>query len=296
MNGVINLFKPRGMTSHDAVNILRRILKTKKIGHTGTLDPNASGVLPLCIGKGTRIVEYLLDLDKEYIGELTLGIRTDTQDIDGKVISTSDIIVDENKIISTMEKYKGDLSQLPPMYSALKHKGKKLYELAREGKIVEREPRNIKIYDQKILDINDCKSILFYVKCSRGTYIRTLCDDIGTDLGTYGYMSYLIRTGVGEFKINDSYSIEYIKSLDVSDIEKILTPIDKALGHLDKFIVEDNLYHKLINGNVLKLNLHNMEKVNKNFRIYCNNEFIGIGRIIPNDSHFYLKMDKVLVI
>lgn len=147
MNGVINIFKPKGMTSHDAVSALRKILKIKKIGHIGTLDPNAAGVLPLCIGKATRIVEYLVDLDKEYIGELTLGIRTDTQDMDGKVIYTSDKEVDERQIYSIMEKYKGNLSQLPPMYSALKHKGKKLYELAREGKTVERQARNIKIHD-----------------------------------------------------------------------------------------------------------------------------------------------------
>src|SRR5690606_14335282 len=141
MNGVINLFKPRGMTSHDAVRILRKILNTSKIGHIGTLDPLASGVLPLCIGKATRIVEYLGDLDKEYIAELSLGIRTDTQDVEGKVIASSDKKVDEKLIYSVMEKYKGDLSQIPPMYSALKYKGKKLYELAREGKIIERQAR-----------------------------------------------------------------------------------------------------------------------------------------------------------
>lgn len=293
MNGVINLFKPKGMTSHDAVSILRKILKTKKIGHIGTLDPNASGVLPLCIGKATRIVEYLVDLDKEYIGELTLGIRTDTQDIEGKVIATSGKEVDESLIYSTMEKYKGDLSQLPPMYSALKYKGKKLYELAREGKEVERQARKIKVYDQKILEIKDCKSIIFYVKCSRGTYIRTLCDDIGNDLGTYGYMSYLIRTGVGDFKINDSYSIEYIKKIGKDNIEKILIPMDKALGHLEEFIVEDRFYHKLINGNIIKVNSHDIDKINKSLKIYCNSKFIGIGKLMIKDSNLYLKMDKV---
>ena len=296
MNGVINLFKPRGMTSHDAVSHLRKILKIKKIGHIGTLDPNATGVLPLCIGKATRIVEYLVDLDKEYVGELTLGIRTDTQDMDGKVISTSEKKVDENQIHSIMEKYQGNLSQLPPMYSALKHKGKKLYELAREGKNVERQPRNIKIYDQKIIDIQDCNSIIFYVKCSRGTYIRTLCDDIGMELGTFGYMSYLIRTGVGDFKINDSYSIEYIKKLGKEKFENILIPMDVALGHLDEIVVEEKNYDKLINGNIIKLNSQNGERANKSLRVYCNNKFIGIGKIIMKDSNFYVKMDKVLVI
>lgn len=295
MNGVINLFKPRGMTSHDAVRILRKILNTSKIGHIGTLDPLASGVLPLCIGKATRIVEYLGDLDKEYIAELSLGIRTDTQDVEGKVIASSDKKVDEKLIYSVMEKYKGDLSQIPPMYSALKYKGKKLYELAREGKIIERQARNIKIYDQEILDIQDGKSIVFYVRCSKGTYIRTLCDDIGMDLGTYGYMSYLIRTGVGNFKINDSYSIEYIRKIGMDNIEKILIPMDQALGHLDELIVEDIYYEKLLNGRMIEVRTSYIDKVNKNLRIYCNGKFIGVGRLLNKSSILYLKMDKVLV-
>lgn len=296
MNGVINLFKPRGMTSHDAVNILRKILKTKKIGHTGTLDPNASGVLPLCIGKGTRIAEYLLDSDKEYVGELTLGYRTDTQDIDGKIISSSNKIVNEEDIIGAMSRYTGDLSQLPPMYSALKHKGKKLYELAREGKTVERTPRNIKIYEQKILNIEECRKIIFYTKCSRGTYIRTLCDDIGLDLGTFGYMSYLLRVGVGSFKIENSYSIEYIKTLNSEEISKIIIPMDKALSHLEMFTVPENFYDKLVNGVILEINLIDDSKVDKLLRVYCKDIFIGIGKICNTDSKLHLKMDKVLII
>lgn len=296
MNGVINLFKPRGMTSHDAVGYLRKILKTKKIGHTGTLDPNATGVLPLCIGKATRIAEYLLDSDKEYIGELTLGYRTDTQDIDGKVISSSNKLVREEDIITAMSKYIGDISQLPPMYSALKHKGKKLYELAREGKTIEREPRNITIYEQKILNIDECRKVVFYTRCSRGTYIRTLCDDIGMELGTYGYMSYLLRVGAGNFKIEDSYSIEYIKGLELEEISKIIIPMDKALSHLDEFIVPENLYNKLINGVILQFNSIDENYVDKVLRIYCKGIFIGIGRISNADSKFNLRMDKVLMI
>lgn len=296
MDGVINLFKPRGMTSHDAVKILRKILKTSKIGHIGTLDPNASGVLPLCVGKATKIVEYLGDLEKEYIAELTLGIRTDTQDSEGKVIAFSNKVVDEKFICEIMGKYKGDLAQIPPMYSAIKYNGKKLYELAREGKTIERQPRNIKIYEQKILQILDCKSIIFYVKCSKGTYIRTLCDDIGLDLGTYGYMSYLIRTGVGNFKISDSYSIEYISKLERYNIDKILIPIDKALEHLDVLFVEDRFYKKLINGNMIKVNPQHADKIDKNLRIYCNDKFIGVGKVMKRDLSLYLKMDKVFVI
>lgn len=296
MDGVINLFKPKGMTSHDAVKVIRKILKTNKIGHTGTLDPNASGVLPICIGKATRIVEYLHELDKEYIAELTLGVMTDTQDSEGRVLACSDKVVDEKRIYDVMEKYKGDLIQIPPMYSAIKYKGKKLYELAREGKTIDRQPRNIRIYEQKILNINDCKSIIFYVRCSKGTYIRTLCNDIGLDLGTYGYMSFLIRIGVGNFKISDSYSIEYINTIGKDNVDKILIPIDKALNHLDEFIVEEKFYNKLINGNMIEVKPTNINFLNDNLKIYCKNRFIGIGRLVTKDLSLFLKMDKVLVI
>lgn len=296
MDGVINFFKPKGMTSHDAVSFLRRTLKTKRIGHTGTLDPDASGVLPLCIERGTRIAEYLLDIDKEYIGELTLGIQTDTQDQSGKIISSSDKVVSEEEIIEVMSKYRGNISQLPPMYSALKHNGKKLYELAREGIVVEREPRNITIYDQQILNIEDNKKILFYTSCSKGTYIRTLCDDIGTELGTYGYMSFLLRVGVGNFKIENAYSMEYIESLSPEEIRKIITPMDEALNHFKELIVPENLYSKLVNGVILPIVDNSEYGSNDLFRVYCRDEFIGIGRIIIKDSEQYLKMNKVLII
>ncbi len=297
MNGVINFYKPKGMTSHDAVNLLRKALNTKKIGHTGTLDPNASGVLPLCVGKGTRIAEYLLDIDKEYIGELTLGLRTDTQDQDGKVISFSEKRVNQEDIITAMSKYIGEIRQIPPMYSALKHKGKKLYELAREGIEVERKSRMINIYDQKILNIDDDKKVLFYTKCSRGTYIRTLCDDIGMDLGTYGYMSYLLRVGVGPFKIENSYSIDYIKSLkSIDQISEIMTPMDKALAHFSNIVIEKELYQKLINGVSLPIDPNKGYVLNKLYKVYCNDIFIGIGRPIENNSEIVLKMDKVLII
>ena len=296
MNGVINFYKPKGMTSHDAVNLLRKVLKTKKIGHTGTLDPNASGVLPLCIGKGTRIAEYLLDIDKEYIGELTLGLRTDTQDQDGKIISSSVKRVSQEEIINVMSKYTGQISQIPPMYSALKHKGKKLYELAREGIEIERKPRNIRIYENNILYIDDNRKILFYTRCSRGTYIRTLCDDIGMELGTYGYMSYLLRVGVGPFKIENSYSIDYIKSLNIEEISKIITPMDKALDHFDSIVIEKELYSKLINGVPLLIDYEKGYILNKLHKVYCNDIFIGLGRPTNSNTDIILKMDKVLIV
>ncbi len=296
MNGVINFFKPKGMTSHDAVGFLRRTLKMKRIGHTGTLDPNVSGVLPLCIGKGTRVAEYLLDVDKEYIAELSLGIQTDTQDIDGKVVKISNEIVDESEIRRVMSKYIGEVEQIPPMYSALKHKGKKLYELAREGITIKRDPRKITIYDQKILNIEKNKKVLFYTHCSKGTYIRTLCEDIGNDLGTYAYMSYLIRTGVGGFKIEDSYSMDYISSLDPDEISKIITPMDEALGHIDNLFLDNKVFSQVINGVKISMNDYKTYEVDKLYKVYCRDEFIGMGKILIKDSNKYLKMNKVLIL
>lgn len=296
MDGVINFFKPKGMTSHDAVSFLRRTLKTRRIGHTGTLDPEVSGVLPLCVERGTRIAEYLLDIDKEYIAEITLGTKTDTQDQEGKVVGVSDKIVTEKDILDIMSNYIGEISQVPPMYSALKHKGKKLYELAREGKTVERKPRDIIIYNQEILNIEDNKKILFSTKCSKGTYIRTICEDVGEDLGTYGYMSYLIRVGVGNFKIENAYSMDYISSLKPEEISKIITPMDLALPHFDNLVLPDDLFSKVINGVKITMDFDKKFELEKLYKIYSKDKFIGIGRIILKDSTKYLKMNKVLLI
>ena len=295
MDGVINFFKPRGMTSHDAVYFFRRLLNTKKIGHTGTLDPNATGVLPICIGKGTRVSEYLLGVDKEYIGEITLGFATDTQDGDGRVINSSDKIVNEEEINLSFNNFKGVILQTPPMYSALKINGKKLYELAREGITVDRASREVNIKKIEILNNYNNKEIIFYTKCSRGTYIRTICEDIGNDLGTFGYMSYLIRVGVGTFKIENSYSMEYLKDLSRDSLLNIITPIDKAIGHIDQIEVPESLYKKLINGVPLELGNDYLNKIDNIYRVYSCNQFIGIGKIRQKENNLYLKMDKILI-
>lgn len=299
MKGVININKPEGMTSHDVIRFLRKKLNIKRIGHAGTLDPMATGVLPICIGKATRIAEYLLNLDKEYIGELTLGTQTDTQDSTGKVINRSEKEVDEHTIRNSMSKFIGNIEQTPPMYSALKHKGKKLYELAREGIIIERKSRPITIYSLDVLQIKNNRKIIFKVKCSKGTYIRTLCDDIGLDLGTFGHMSSLKRISTGSFKIEDAYSIEYIESLTAPEIEDILIPMDSALPHIEKLEIEDKYYSRLINGvKVLieKDKYKNIRLIEETiYRIYCKNQFIGIGRIVDENRELFLKMDKVLI-
>ncbi len=294
MNGIINFNKPKGMTSHDAVYYFRRLLKIKKIGHTGTLDPDATGVLPICIGKATRVSEYLLNEDKEYIGQLTLGTETDTQDSSGEVINTSSFSVTEKDIINSFNKYKGKIDQIPPMYSAVRHKGRKLYELAREGIVVERKARQVFIYDLKILNIENNKKITFYTKCSKGTYIRTLCNDIGRDLQTYGHMSDLKRVGVGKFKIDESLSKDYLDTIDIDKIYDLILPIDMALDSLGEVRIDKIFFNKIINGVIIPIESSDLD-MEKSYRVYCDSKFIGVGKIITKDNKKYIKMNKVFI-
>ncbi|NLJ79186.1 MAG: tRNA pseudouridine(55) synthase TruB [Tissierellia bacterium] len=297
MNGILNVFKPKGITSHDVVDIARRIFGIKRIGHTGTLDPNATGVLVLCIGRATRISEYLLDLDKEYVGEIRLGLATDTQDELGKVLSRSSKRVSIDEIYRAFDSFKGKIDQVPPMYSALKHRGKKLYEIARKGGTIERKPREVEIYELKVLNIIEAEKIIFYTRCSKGTYIRTLCDDIGEFLGTYGYMSYLMRTGVGNFQIAESHSLEYLMDLDKRELKKTVHPMDTGLTHLNAIRIDDGFYRRLVNGAIIYLQEQDAKDydINIPLRVYCNGSFIGIGRILEENMKSYLKMDKVLI-
>lgn len=294
MNGIINFYKPKGITSHGAVNFFRGLTGIKRIGHTGTLDPNAEGILPICIGKATRVSEYLLSADKAYMGELTLGEATDTQDKDGKVINTSSKAVSEEDIRNSFSKFKGEIKQIPPMYSALKHKGKKLYDLAREGKTVERTPRNINIYDLEIKEIINNRKMRFYVKCSRGTYVRTLSHDIGEDLGTFAYMSKLTRVEVGPFSMKNSYSKDELEKLGKDELKELLLPIDYALMQFEEINMPSAFYKNLKNGMKIKVE-KNQYNLNKLYRVYSNNVFIGLGEIIEKDGIHLLKMNKVFV-
>ena len=215
INGIININKPAGMTSHDVVYRLRKLFGIKKIGHTGTLDPDATGVLPMCIGKATRTSDMLTATDKRYTAEVTLGAATDTQDSSGKVIKSADVKdfgITEAKILDTLNEFVGEISQTPPMYSAIKVNGKKLYELAREGKEVERKPRIVTVYSIEPLGFDlENNKFTIDVSCSKGTYIRTLCNDIGEKLGCFAHMSSLKRTASGRFTIDDSYTLEEVE-------------------------------------------------------------------------------------
>ena len=210
MDGIIIIDKEPGFTSHDVVAKLRGICGQKKIGHTGTLDPAATGVLPVCLGSGTRLCDMLTDTDKEYVAELLLGVETDTQDTTGRVLATREVNVSREELRAAVFSFAGDYGQVPPMYSALKVNGKKLYELAREGKEVERKARQVKIHEIEILDCS-LPVVKLRVACSKGTYIRTLCADIGARLGCGGTMQSLRRTAAGRFRLEDAVTLERVQ-------------------------------------------------------------------------------------
>ena len=297
MIGIINVFKPKEMTSHDIVNIIRKKFDIKRVGHTGTLDPDVTGVLPICIGRATRVSEYILNGDKVYIGELTLGYKTDTQDYSGSILASSNEKVSKEEIIKVFKSFIGTIEQIPPMYSAVRYKGIRLHQLAREQIEVKRDPRIIEIYDLNILDINENNNkILFEVKCSKGTYIRTLCNDIGEKLGNYGYLSFLMRTEVENFKLNNALGIETIREMPIEKLTNFILPMDLALKNLKKLNLEDNYYRKLSNGLESEINIDLIKgyKSEEEISIYIENDFLGIGKIIERDNKFFIKMTKVL--
>lgn len=235
MDGIVNVNKPVGVTSHDVVNRLRRILNMKKIGHTGTLDPDAAGVLPMCVGKATKLAEYLVASDKEYRAVMTLGAVTDTQDASGEVLESFEVNVTEEDIRNAVKSFEGEIGQIPPMYSAVKMDGKKLYELAREGKTIEREERRVTVFSIDITAIDlEKKTVDMTVKCSKGTYIRTLCNDIGASLGCGGYMSSLVRTKTGRFELEKAYTIERIEEMVENGDLSFLVPTGEALSEYEK--------------------------------------------------------------
>ncbi|MDA8227133.1 MAG: tRNA pseudouridine(55) synthase TruB [Desulfitobacterium hafniense] len=227
MDGVVNILKPPGMTSSDVVMWLRRALKLKKIGHTGTLDPGVVGVLPLCLGNATRLAEYLTEEGKAYRAEITFGIKTDSQDSYGKVIHSAPVTMNEQEFKKILPTFLGTIRQVPPMYSAVRIGGKHLYEYARQGVEIERVERTVQVFRLELLEweAGEYPRAVFDVECSKGTYIRTLCADIGEALGCGAYMSYLLRTRSGLLKIHDSWTIEEIeRCLAINDFSFIVSP------------------------------------------------------------------------
>ena len=254
-NGIMNVYKERGFTSHDVVAKLRGICQMKKIGHTGTLDPEAVGVLPVCLGSGTKLCDMLTDWDKEYIATLRLGVVTDTQDMSGKILSQCDDkhlkTLIEGEVSETIRGFLGDYDQVPPMYSALKVDGKKLYELAREGKEVERKPRRVRIKEIEICEM-ELPVVKMRVVCSKGTYIRTLCHDIGIKLGCGGAMESLVRSRVGIFRVEDALTLSELEQLrDEGKISNVIVSPDAVFAK-DRAVYVNEQGLKLVqNGNRL---------------------------------------------
>ncbi len=275
MNGIILVDKPRDWTSHDVVGKLRGVLHERRIGHSGTLDPMATGLLVVFVGRATRAVEFAEADSKEYVAGIKLGITTDTQDITGNVLSTCDVIPDKNELLAALNKFRGNIEQIPPMYSAIKINGQKLYELARKGKSVERKPRSVTISRLELTDGQGCDYTL-EVECSKGTYIRTLCDDIGQELSCGACMSSLRRTRAGAFDVKNAYSIEQIiKAAEEGRADSLIIPVDELFCAYQKASVSINDENKLRNGNVIKTRLNS-----GSYRVYSETgEFLLLGEV-----------------
>lgn len=283
MDGVIIINKPKGYTSHDVVNIVRKQLNMKKVGHTGTLDPNATGVLPILVGQATKISKYLIEHKKTYIATIELGEKRDTGDLEGNIIESDSNIkeFDISIIKQVLQSFLGKQKQIPPMYSAIKLNGKKLYEYARSGQKVKVEPREIEIYKMELIEYKNNR-IEFKVECSKGTYIRTLCENIAEKLGTIGYMKELQRTSVDKFKIEDSINLE---ELSKDEAQKRIITIENIFKEKEKVYLNGKGVELFLNGVQLTRELEDGV-----YRVYNNNNFIGLG-IIKNKL---LKRDIVI--
>lgn len=257
MNGIINVYKERGFTSHDVVAKLRGILQMKKIGHTGTLDPEATGVLPVCVGRATKVCSLLTDKDKTYVAVVKLGITTDTQDMTGEILTRSPVQTTEKDIRSVLSGFVGEIWQIPPMYSAIKINGKKLYELARQGKEVERKPRQVTIYELRLQNVDLAEQeFTIEVTCSKGTYIRTLCQDIGEKLGCGAAMKSLIRTRVGRFSLDHALTLGEIEAhMKDGQADCLLMSVDSVFENYAECYVGEEAVRFLQNGNPIKPSL-----------------------------------------
>jgi len=298
MNGIINVLKPPGMTSSDVVGFLRKLLKIKKVGHTGTLDPGAAGVLPICIGKATRLFDYIVEKNKTYIAEITFGITTDTQDAYGNIINEQEAKVSWHDLERTVQQFIGIIEQQPPMYSAIKVKGEKLYNLARKGKTVHVPSRRINIQSIQILEQMADNRYLLKIECGKGTYIRTLCHDIGQVLGCGAYMSFLLRSTNGPFRIEDSFTLDEIENMAISGrIDAALLPLDFPIQDLPYVHVFEAYELKVANGNAIPTNWiedHSEHLEDGQIvRLYCGDQFYGIGKVKQKEQDYFIAIQSL---
>ena len=292
INGIINVYKEKGYTSFDVVAKMRGMFHQKKIGHTGTLDPDAEGVLPVCLGKATKVCDLLTDKDKEYKAVLLLGQETDTQDISGEILKRSEVNVTEEEVRMAILSFQGAYEQVPPMYSALKVNGQKLCDLARKGITVERKARPVTIHKIEITNVN-LPEVEMIVSCSKGTYIRTLCDDIGKKLGCYGCMKSLLRTKVDKFTVEDAITLsELQKKLDESSENEwtFIEPVDGVFRKYISVTAKAEAQKLVVNGNRIPVELisdFSEEKMQEKVRLYDSlQKFIGIYTYIEENKEY----------
>lgn len=289
MEGVIAVLKPPGLTSSDVVTDIRRICGIKRIGHAGTLDPGAAGVLLICVGRATRLFDYIVDRNKTYLAEITFGAETDTQDSYGKVIEKSEKVVTPDMLKTVLKDFEGEIEQVVPIYSAANQNGVKLYKLARAGKPIDEKRRKVTILSLDYISQIGENRFLIKICCTKGTYIRTLCSDIGRALGAFAHMSFLLRTASGNIDLNSTYSIEELRTLsEQGRLFEAIIPCEDALSHLKKVNVGDDqkTRTRLLNGLMHRCRCGDSEAV----RVYCGDEFIGIGAI----RHSELKLKLTL--
>ena len=287
LNGILPLWKPKGMTSHDCVVRVRKLFSMKKVGHTGTLDPEVEGVLPICLGQGTKIVPFLTDTKKTYVAEIMLGTATETEDKEGRVISEKEVVnpPKEEEIKKVLHSFEGKITQIPPMYSAVKVNGKKLYEYARNNEEVERPKREVTIHEIKHLSSkkNNNRIIKMKVICSKGTYIRTLCADIGKALGYPAHMYSLVRLATGSLDKKDTYTFDTIEeAVKQNKQNELLLPILKGLSHLDTLSVNQESKWKVLNGQKLAKPEHITSK--EPFTVVYHEQLLAIYQIHPEHS------------
>ena len=301
MDGIFNIYKEKGFTSHDVVAIVRRTIHMKKVGHTGTLDPDAEGVLPVCVGKATKLSDVIMDGKKSYRAMLRLGITTTTEDASGEVLETKEVDFNEDKIREVVASFIGKLEQVPPMYSAVKVNGKKLYELAREGKEIERKSRTIEVYDIRIRQFLPPDRVEIDVDCSKGTYIRTLCADIGKVLGCGGHMAELLRTATGAFSLENAIKLEELKTLaEQEKAEEALLTMEDALKDFPVVKVSEKSAKFLYNGGKIQERfLTEKPAVLKEGEIVATYDhaynLVGLYEIKKEESNFFIKPFKMLL-
>ncbi|MFO8069911.1 MAG: tRNA pseudouridine(55) synthase TruB [Alkalibacterium sp.] len=301
MEGLLPIWKERGMTSHDCVFKLRKILKTKKIGHSGTLDPDVDGVLPVAIGKATKVIEYMMDSKKIYTGEITLGFSTTTEDSSGEVVEEKpvDFNIDEDDIDKTLSEFKGVITQTPPMYSAVKVDGRRLYEYAREGLVIDRPSREVTIYSfDRTSDVvrnkeKETLSFSFKVVCGKGTYVRTLAVDVGAKLKSPSHMSDLTREASSGFNREEALTLSEVQVLvDEKRVEEAIFPLEKALSHMPSYELDSDEYLKVRNGSLLERQVY-LAKDEEEIVFYYREKAVAIYKAHPTKSQ-YIKPAKVL--